>query len=225
MARFLIAFVIICVLGAAGYWYWTTTPQYSMIKLSEAVRKHDGLAFRSYFDVDNVSSHAVDDLLSEGVREVGGAGLLQRIVGMTIARLFKPELASSLSKKIIDYVEKKPESNTEESSHSQHEEARSTVEAQSQNGFGRAVQGFVSKLVEAIKPPSLKEVLQEIGLTKQNYRGLTDFQVSGSLCHVGLKFQPPGKNEIIVQLELENVDNHWKVVRFSNLDSIARSIY
>jgi hypothetical protein len=64
-----------------------------------------------------------------------------------------------------------------------------------------------------------------MGFSKENYRGHTDFQVDGKICHVGLIFQAPDKTApTTVMLELENVDEHWRVVRISNMDELARNL-
>jgi hypothetical protein len=227
--KLILMFLFVALLGGAAFWYWSGTPQYSVWQLSNAVRQHDGLAFRNYFNVDAVSTRAVDDLLSETVREIGGAGLLQKLVGATVMRFFKPELSESLSRKIIDYVENPPDPNknksTENNSSADGANEASPSSDSSVKGEGpleRAVTGFVHKIAEAIKPPSLREVLHSMGINKDNFKGFTEFQVSGNLCRVGMKFQPPERPQIIVMLELEKKDNHWQVVRFANLDELAR---
>lgn len=246
MAKFFLAALLLIIIAAGGFWYWTTTPQYCMLKLAESVHKHDGATFRAYFDVDRVSRRAVDDLTANGVQEVGGQGLLQRLVGKTIGNFFKPELSQILAKKITDYVEKdpnaenlsqenqaaggtqleqsQPDTDQQSAAESGSQDPSSIPPAPRPGLFRRAVTGLFKKIGEFIKVPSFREVLQEMGLNKKNYQGLTPFETSGPLCHVALRFKPPDKNEIQVQLELENADNHWRVVRFSNLGSLAKSV-
>ena len=249
MAKFFLAALLILLLGAGAFWYWTTTPQYAVAKIAESIHNHDGETFRYYFDVDNVSRHAVDDLMSNGAQKIAGRGLLQRLIGVTVAGLFKPELAQILGRNITDYVEKVPEKKADSTS-SQGSAGGSPNSADGSQSSGeastsdssdgseptsdeprkkpgrirQALGGFFKTLVDAIKPPSLREVLHEMGLNKQNYKGLTPFETSGSICHVGLRFQPPQKDEIQVQVELENTKDHWRVVRFSNLEALAKSV-
>lgn len=225
--KFIVVFVLLVIAAGAAYWYWTGTPQYSVLQLCDAVKKHDGLVFRTYFDVDGVSSRAVDDLLSESVREIGGAGLLQKLVGMTFARFLKPELSTSLSKKIMDFVEHQPEktdANNADDSKPSNRSSADTEQTSSNDGpLSKAVSGFVRKIAEAVKPPSPQEVLNNLGITKENFKGFTDYEVSGNLCRVGLKFQAPDRPLITVMLELEKKDNHWQVVRFANIAQIAQT--
>jgi hypothetical protein len=39
-----------------------------------------------------------------------------------------------------------------------------------------------------------------------------------------MRFDPPGKPEVIVMLELDNANDHWHVVRISNMDALARNL-
>lgn len=167
MRKFLFGLSILAFLAAISFWYWTGTPQYSVIKLTEALRNHDGDEFRRYFDVEGVSALAVEDLLSQQVRQVGGEGLLQRFVGKTLAGIFKPELGSLLAKNIMDYVEK---SDRRASKNSQGEEQLKSPEqaqaveqtkaeqAQTERPgpIRRAVRGFVDVLVDTISKRKLE---------------------------------------------------------------------
>lgn len=226
MTKFILAFLLFLSLAGGAFWYWTTTPQYSMMKLAEAFHNHDLNSFRNYFDIDSVSSHATDDLMKEELREVGGRGLLQRFIGITIAKIFKPDLGQALSNKIVDFVQNPPDKSQDgQNTNTQNSKTDGTATSSGDSGeIGQAVEGLLKNIATALKPPSLREVLDDIGVNKENFKGLTSFEVSGTLCHVGLKFQPPGKSELIVQLELENVDNHWKVIRFSNIDTVTKAV-
>lgn len=237
MQKILIALLILAALIGGAFFYWSGTPQYSFLQLTEAVKKHDGELFREYFDLDQVSRAAVDDMLSQQVKEIGGEGLLQKFVGHTLAGIFKPELSQILARNIMQYVETKPKrsnvaKHSAERSKSPNQESRSVQDmSQSEPApkppagpVKRAVGNFVSMLVETIRPPSLKDTLKELGLSKETFRGFTDFKTDGSLCHVGLRFQAPGKNQVIVELELEKIENRWVVIRFSNLPALAKAV-
>lgn len=265
MRKLFLAVLLALLIAGGGYWYWTTTPQYSMINLAESVRNHDLTKFRKFFDVESVSSHAVDDLSSASAQGIGGAGLLQRLAGRTLGGLLKPELTQSLANKITLYVagdsqaaappqaSDKPtdsqalDSSVESSSEPDEvaisvnkgpegqtsvnvpgivsvstSDKGSSVSIKS-TGFKGMMRGFFHKLGEIVKFPSLKEVLHDMGLTKENYRGLTPFQTEGNISHVSLRFQPADREELQVELELQESDNHWRVVRFSNLATLSKT--
>ena len=248
MKRILLIFLIVCALAGGGFWYWTTTPQYSMQKLAQSVREHDVTNFHLYFNPEGVASKAVDDLLADRIRDDGGSGLLERFLGIAVLGIFKPELVSMLSRNIDSYVAKVPESSTNAQNESEPGQApvdmpsrddqnppqspfqspNQALPAESEptirQHIGRFFNHVKSTLKKALKPPSLKEVLVELGITKENYRGLTPFEVNADVCHVGLKFQPPGKEELVVELELQKTENHWRVERFSNLASLSKTL-
>ncbi|MGE5422809.1 MAG: hypothetical protein ACM3QW_06075, partial [Ignavibacteriales bacterium] len=46
--------LIFVVVGAGGYWYWTSTPQYSIRQIDRAVSNHDLVTFRKYVDMNTV---------------------------------------------------------------------------------------------------------------------------------------------------------------------------
>lgn len=266
MRKLFLAVLLALLIAGGGYWYWTTTPQYSMINLAESVRNHDLTKFRKFFDVDSVSSHAVDDLSSASSQAIGGAGLLQRLAGRTLGGILKPELTQSLAKKITLYVA--GDSQAAETPQASHAPANSqaipdsSVESSAEpdevaisvnkgtdgqtsvdvpgivsvstsdkgssvsiksSGLKGIMRGFFHKLGEIVKFPSLKEVLHDMGLTKENYRGLTPFQTEGNISHVSLRFQPADREELLVELELQESDNHWRVVRFSNLATLSKT--
>lgn len=227
MAKIIIAVLLVCGLAAGGYWFWTTTPQYSLKQLTDAVHQHNLSTFQTYCDVDSVSSNAVDDLSSDTLRQLGGRTTLHRFIGLTIIGFLKPEAKNAIANSICDYIGKKPaDPNAPASSENQVEEEEPVMQSTAprrEGFFARAVEGIVNKVVEAIKPPTLREVLHDMGISKQNFRGLTNFEVKDSICHVGLKFQPPDKPELMVELELEKTGDHWRVVRLSNLGTLAMS--
>ncbi len=225
MAKLILALLLICSLVGAGFWYWTSTPQYSLKKLSDAVHQQDLPSFQNYFDINAVSNHAVEDLSSAELRDLGGTSSLRRFIGLTILGLLKPEAANALSNSIANYVQKKPDDpNSIPTDVSATERLPDPEPPRHEGFFARAVKGIVNKVVEAVRPPSLREVLHEAGITKENYRGLSNFEVKDSICHVSLRFQPPDKPEILVELELEKLEDHWHVIRLSNLANLAHSV-
>lgn len=137
------------VLCGGGWWYYTTTPEYSLWQLSRSVREHSEESFRHYFDVRSVSTNAIDDLLSEPVRNVGGGGLIERMLGAAAIGWLEPVIVNRLESSIVNYV------NTNGIQTSAAPESKGMVEA----------------LVAALKPPSLSDVLRGMGFTTSNFRG------------------------------------------------------
>lgn len=266
MSKIFMAVLLALLIAGGAYWYWTGTPQYSMLKIFEAVKSHDLEKFRTYFDVETVASHAVDDLSSSSsnTQDIGGPGLLARLLGRTLGGLLKPELSHALANKINNYVageakdsqqtkaENKGSTQSEESNSendndgislaikSSKDDGQTSVDVpgivsistnQQDNSISvksksikGLVTGFLHKIGDVVKFPSLRDLLQEIGLTRESYRGLSAFQTDGKFSHVSLRFQPADRPEILVELELLESEHHWRVVRFSNLAQLSKTV-
>jgi hypothetical protein len=63
---FLLALVLA---GFLGWFYFTTTPQYSLYQLYEAIKARDYAAFTYYVDVDSLANNAIDHGLGAAERE------------------------------------------------------------------------------------------------------------------------------------------------------------
>jgi hypothetical protein len=103
----LIALVALAVLAGGGFWYWTTTPAYSLEQIQDAVRDHNLSKFQMYFSVDEVAESMVKDLLASPVRKTLGGEMLERILssGMVSQTTVQHEVASSIAGDIKSFVD------------------------------------------------------------------------------------------------------------------------
>lgn len=103
----LIALVALAVLAGGGFWYWTTTPAYSLEQIRDAVRDHNLSKFQMYFSVDEVAESMVKDLLASPVRKTLGGEMLERILssGMVSQATVQHEVASSIAGDIKTLVD------------------------------------------------------------------------------------------------------------------------
>jgi hypothetical protein len=99
--RILIALLI---LGCAGYWYWTTTPEYSMERVKHAVKDHDLITFQKYVDTDSVAAGIVDDLLAAPMRRLLGPGLIGRCIVAGVVGVFKQPMVDGIKDDINHFV-------------------------------------------------------------------------------------------------------------------------
>jgi hypothetical protein len=95
-----LAFLALLAAGG-GYWYWTTTPQYSLEQARRAFQTHDLAAFDKYVDVDSLVETGIDALAAEASREGAGGA-----VGAAVALLFRGRLAAELETQVRRSVEK-----------------------------------------------------------------------------------------------------------------------
>lgn len=208
MMKALLAFLVVAVLLAGGgFWYWTTTPQYAVQQAAVAIKEHNVPAFHDWVDVQNLSSSAIQDLVADPVRDIGGAGLLERIVGIGIMSILRPTAVQSMSQQIDTAVAHRPEDD---------------LAAQDS---ARVPKGILGTIIHMVKPPSLKETLRDYGFTKKNYLGLGKVTTDDQLSTVALRFYSPKKGgEIQVELELRKIRGQWRIMRILNLQEIVRSI-
>lgn len=207
MLRSIIGVIFALVLlGGGGWWYYATTPEYSLWQLSRAVKEHNEEGFRHYFDVRSVASNAVDDLLSEPVRNVGGVGLIERMLGAAAIGWLQPVVVSRLEGSIVNYVR-----------------TNGTVVAVAEPQENK---GILGAIVAALKPPSLSDVLRGLGFTSTNFRGTGSVERSDKVAHTDLLFErKTGAPVTRVQMELkQQTDNSWRVIRFSNLPDVAAEV-
>lgn len=100
-----LAVLLVGLLGGGGYYYWTTTPQYSLRAIAQAIKQHDLPAFEKHVDIDSVSTRAVDQFLAvsmndpEEVQNDFG-GMAQGMIEM-----FKPQLVKIINTGVKNFVE------------------------------------------------------------------------------------------------------------------------
>jgi hypothetical protein len=229
--NFLVFLVVALITAGGGYWFWTTTPQYAVQQASQAIKQHDVSEFHSWVDVHALSSAAVDDLMSEPVRAVGGGGILERVIGFGLVTLFKPTVVQSMENQIDQAVaktglESNPSSSGGASATGGGDGATGgDGSAGAEQSNGRSGKGILGTLVEMVKPPSLTETLRDFGFTKKNYRGVGEVQTKENTSLVGLRFYSPKiQREVTVQLELQKGANRWQITRIANLPDIVRAI-
>lgn len=100
-----IAIVFFLVFANFGYWYWTTTPFYSILEIRESIIHHDLKTFEQYVDVERVSSHMIDGFLTPQVRSRLSKGVLGDLLGSGLISLVKPTLMDVIKNEVSHFVE------------------------------------------------------------------------------------------------------------------------
>lgn len=103
MWKILIVFLLVFV--NFGYWYWTTTPFYSILEIREAIVHHDLKAFEQYVDVERVSSNMIDGFLTPQVRSRLSKGVLGDLLGSSLISMVKPTLMDLIKNEVSHFVE------------------------------------------------------------------------------------------------------------------------
>ena len=98
--------VLLALVGVGGYYYWTTTPEYSLQKILTALEEHDVDTFEKHVDIENFVESAIDQFMLQTLSETtdpekSGLESLGNLLGAGLMELMKPKLVSFAKKSII----------------------------------------------------------------------------------------------------------------------------
>lgn len=104
MTRILLVLILIAGIACGGFWFWTTTPQYSISQIKEAIKTHDRKKFDKHVDVNDFAAGMVDDVLMQPMQEAVGGGMAGRWVAAGMSALLKPTLVSGIKEELYSLV-------------------------------------------------------------------------------------------------------------------------
>lgn len=96
--------LVISLLGGGIYFFWTTTPQFTLEQIKDALKTHNLAKFEQYVDVDGVSQSIADSGTIDPLMKVTGGGALGRLVG-TIGKFMTGRIAEGVADDIRKGVE------------------------------------------------------------------------------------------------------------------------
>lgn len=191
--------VLLLVGGALGYWYWTTTPQYSVLKLHEAIKSHDLYAFHKYADVDSIASRMVDDLLTKPVQNALGPGIVGQLLGFGLGVFVKPALVASMKEEINHYVEGQP----------------------------AGPSSFLFE--PAVRPVSngvFQSIPGQLGFTGKVFNKIEYVRTEGKISLVGLSLHNTKyASDLVLELKMRDAGGYWCLVELSNLQDFMGKIF
>lgn len=185
------ALIVLIVLGAIGYWYWTTTPEYSMRQVKQAVKQHDLVKFEKYTDEDSVAAGIVDDLLADPMRQILGPSTLGQWLVAGIVGVIKPPLARGVKADIRRFVTTgrftEPDSDVDSSS--------------DQDGARFSLGGMDSRF----------------GFRKHAFRRVEYSRKDGKTCLLGLLFHNEVYDkDLVLEVKMQDYGGYWKLTEITN---------
>lgn len=193
-----LAFIIILLSGALGYWYWLHTPQYSLIQIQEAVEKHDLQAFEKHVDIESVTSRLIDQLIetklndSPEIEDEATSNLAKGFI-----QLLKPQLTAMAKDQIRSYVEK----------------GTTGQQSDKENSVAKNAPNF-----------SVQDIYETKGRTPE-FKGVEYVNKDGKIAIVGLKlFYPKLNSDTILEIKMREKDNYWQVAEVNNLTAFLEKI-
>lgn len=97
--------IALLIISIAGYWYWTTTPSYSLGKIKSSIENHDITTFKEYVDIETLTSRFIDDALETSLESVGNNDGLSSDLSNSMVQLIKPRINEIVKEKISRFVE------------------------------------------------------------------------------------------------------------------------
>lgn len=99
--------VPLLVIGVAlvVYYFYTSTPKYSLYKIKAAYDNHDITSFEKYVDIKSVSGSLIDKLMEQTEQEQNSDGSKDNGLGQGLLRLIKPQMEEVFRSQIVTYVE------------------------------------------------------------------------------------------------------------------------
>ncbi len=180
--------LVVLIVGPLGYWYWTTTPQYSVLQLRKSIKEHDLNSFRKYADVDTVASRMVDDLLTKPVQRALGPGIVGELLGFGLGVFVKPLLVDSMKHKITDYVE------------------------------GRASTASIENEIRTASAGGFSSIPGQLGFTGKVFKDIEYVRTEGKIALIGIKlFNAKYNEDMILELKLRDAGGYWQLMELSNL--------
>ncbi|PWT96264.1 MAG: hypothetical protein C5B53_10000 [Candidatus Melainabacteria bacterium] len=188
--------VILIFLGAVGYWYWTTTPEYSIRQVKAAVKNHDLVAFQKYVDMDSVASGIVDDLLTTPMRSVLGPGIFGQWIMAGVVGILKQPLVAGVKQDMERFVvtgQLMPK------------------DAERETGGDTSDQRF-----------SLEVMDSRLGFRKHAFRRIDYAHKDGKICTLGLIFHNQVYNQdLLLEVKMQDYGGYWRIVQISNFPKLT----
>ncbi len=96
--------ILVAILIAVSFYffYWTKTPQYSLVQIQKAIQNHDIDTFEKHVDLDSLYSKVVDDFIVEGMKKEKGG--LDQTLAAGFIQLFKPTMVSMLKDATVENI-------------------------------------------------------------------------------------------------------------------------
>lgn len=206
--------VLLIVLGA-GFWYFSTTPDFSIWQMRNAIKAHDVAAFHKYVDVDSVASGIVEAVMAKPMIAAAQLGPVGSLLGQGLLAFVKPAAVQAMKEEIDHMVE-----------------GRSNAQSflPHPSGFHLEQPAYAARQVAYLDEPptggiSLKRLLKFFGFEGHTYRGISYRRQKNKVAHVGLNlYNLKFDREMILDLKMRDMGGYWSVVELSNLPEMLDTL-
>ena len=198
MKKTLISITILSILVLAtflGFNYWKSTPEYSLLKIKDAIDTKDVYLFKKYVDLETVIERSVDVALEkslENMEEKKDENIFLDTSSFAkgLVALMKPSLVKGLINQVEKYVEGKENINK-----------------------------------SLVKNDRTNTVLQDLGLSSKrnmlNNGKKKYLKKDRKAARLGMEFQGKDGEIIQIELKLRKYEDYWRVTEIANLSELV----
>lgn len=103
-----IGLVVLIVLAGAGWYWWTTTPQYALSQIKKAYETHDVDLALKYIDIDAVFDNLWADIQRKATEQTANSSdgweAFGAIIGQSLLNGMKPTIKENIRTQLIDSI-------------------------------------------------------------------------------------------------------------------------
>lgn len=206
--KLLLSVLGLVAVSVGGFYYYTTTPTYSVLQIRNAVQDHDVALFEKHVDVDTLFNRLIDDVMAQALSQAAnednsGWSTLGSALGAGIVQMMKPTLVSGLKSSTLRYVE------TGELVKGGQRVAASAAPAVASDAAKKAsLDGMASSFgLEQLK-------LQDYGVEKQGKVAIVTIPYRNEQLDLPLE----------MKFTLRDQGGYWQLVQFNNAAEIMSAI-
>lgn len=191
MKKLIVVLFIIGICALGGYFYWQTTPDYTLSQIKSAIKAHDTEKFKEYVDVHNVAASVVDGVLSKPVQSMMEGNIFGKMLFAGLIGFVKPDLTNSFENDILEAV---------------------------QNGSFKSKENSGSISAPA---PTFSNMSGKLNLGRKKFKSINSKTESGDSAVVGLLFvDQDTQAEFVLNCKMVRTDaswpSHWMIVSIEN---------
>lgn len=193
----IVLLVVLVALGAAGYYYLKAKkdgPSGALVQAAAAVQTHNMAAFEKFVDVSSVTTHLVDDAVSQSsaLTSLMPGGSLVMAGAM---RMLKPALSKAAHNEVKRYVETGS--------------LAAAAEAAPKRLVNISLAGLASKVVS---PDSEFKGIKYTN--EQGEQALVGIEFT----------QPKYDTTMVVEVRMRHLGDHWQMTEITNTSELLREV-
>lgn len=195
MKKLIGVIVLIGIIALGGYFYWQTTPDYTLNQIKTAIKQRDTEKFKEYVDVHSVAASIVDGVISKPVQSMMDGNIFGKMLFAGLLGFVKPDMTNSFEHDILEAVQ------------------AGSFKAK-ENTDGTASAG-----------PTFGNVSGTLNLGRKKFKSIQSKTESQDSALVGLLFvDQDTKSEFVLNCKMVKTDAtwpaHWRIVSIENCGDV-----